>query len=139
MKQLIKLIVIGFISGIILALFLKGIKLLNNTHAYDLLFNFDYIPVINHWEPDYLWGTIFHYSTCVFSVVALYYILRLFHLERKTFLYFLAYTGGGAVLFFLTALSDQPPAATNMAAWIYWTVGHATFSVAVGVLIKKWT
>ncbi|GGW60975.1 hypothetical protein DFQ11_102609 [Winogradskyella epiphytica] len=138
MKQLLKLISIGLIAGIVLMLILKIVILLTGNTAYILLFNFDYIPILNALRPEWLFGYVFHFITCIVSVVALYHILKSFKLEERIRPYILVYTIGGGALFFLTALSDQPPAVNDLMAWVYWTFAHAVYGYVVGYLIKKW-
>lgn len=119
MRQLGKLIIIGTIAGIVLALFLKVIQILIGNQAYVLLFNFDYVPVIQDWEPQLLVGYLFHFITCIVSAVALFYLLRIIQREYLIAPYVLVYTVGGGILFSLTGLSEQPPAITDGAAWFY--------------------
>ncbi|MGM8212300.1 hypothetical protein ACLIBH_05815 [Virgibacillus sp. W0430] len=138
MKQFAKLLITGILSGYILAFSLKIVKFVTHNKAYDLLFNMDYIPIIQDWQPSLFWGICFHYVTCILSVVLLFYILKLLYLERSIHPYVLVYSIGGGALFFLTSLSAQPPAATDFAAWFFWTAGHAVFGVVVGLLIKYW-
>ncbi|WP_228548273.1 hypothetical protein [Sporosarcina obsidiansis] len=138
MKQFRILLLTGVIAGIVLALYLKVIQLLTGNQAYILLFNFDYVPVIQDWEPQLLIGYLFHFLTCIASAVVLFYLLRFVHLEFRIWPYVLVYTVGGGILFSLTGLSDQPPAITDGAAWFYWTMAHAVFGLIVGSLIKHW-
>ncbi|MBY0223226.1 hypothetical protein ABZ756_14555 [Mammaliicoccus sciuri] len=138
MRQFGKLIIIGTIAGIALALFLKVIQILIGNQAYVLLFNFDYVPVIQDWEPQLLVGYLFHFITCIVSAVALFYLLRIIQREYLISPYVLVYTVGGGILFSLTGLSEQPPAITDGAAWFYWTAAHAVFGLIVGGLIKNW-
>lgn len=136
MNRIFKLTFIGVIAAIVLMLALKVVQLVNGNQAYILLFNFDYIPVINTLKPVWLFGYIFHFLTCIISVIALFYILG--NLSKKILLYVLVYSVGGGALYFLTALSDQPPAANDVMAWLYWTIAHALFGFVVGYLVKKW-
>lgn len=76
MNQLLKLVTIGIIGGVVLILILGIVLLLTGNTAYFLLFNFDYIPIINELRPIWLFGYIFHFITCVVSVIALFYILK---------------------------------------------------------------
>ncbi len=46
------------------------------------------------------------------------------------------YTVGGGILFFLSSLTETPPAYNDLAAWIYWTAGHALFGIIVGLLVR---
>lgn len=138
MKQLMKLATIGLIAGVILILVLRIVLVLTGNTAYILLLNFDYIPVINDLKPIWLMGYVFHFLTCIVSVMALFYILKTWVLQKSTLTYVLVYTIGGGALFHLTALSDQPPASSDVMAWVYWTLAHAVFGYIVGALIKKW-
>ncbi|MGO3181464.1 MAG: hypothetical protein ACTIJ9_01390 [Aequorivita sp.] len=136
MSQLLKLTSIGLIAGIVLILVLKLVLITTGNTAYILLFNFDYIPVIKKLEPVWLFGYVFHFVTCILSVMALFYIANGF--QTRILLYVFVYTIGGGVLFFLTALSEQPPEADDRLAWVFWTSSHAIFGYVVGILIKKW-
>lgn len=138
MKQVLKLATIGFFAGVVLIVVLRIVLFLTGNTAYVLLFNFDYIPIVKDLRPTLFFGYVFHFATCIVSVIALYYILSIWNLQKKVVLYVLVNTMGGGALFFLTALSNQPPAANDWMAWIYWTLAHGTYSFVVGVLIKKW-
>lgn len=138
MKRFIKLLSTGMVAGFVLAFFLGSIQLLTYNQAFLLLFNMDYIPLIKDLNPGWGMGIAFHLLTCIVSVVALFYILKNFRLERSIIAYLTTYTVGGGILFSLTALSHSPPAITDFSAWGYWTLGHALFSLVVGILIKYW-
>lgn len=137
-KRISKLICVGGFSGVILILVLKVVQILTGNDAYVLLFNFDYIPLIKNLRPVLLFGYLFHFITCIISVIILYYILRIIHIENRISLYLFVFAIGGGILFTLTALSNQPPAVDDLFAWIYWTFGHAVFGFVVGFLVKKW-
>lgn len=137
-KELLKLIFIGILAGTILATFLLAIYILIGSEAYLLLFNVDYLPYLKHLHPASIIGVFFHYTFCIMSVVFLFYILKSIHLERQLFMYVVVYTIGSAILFFLTGLSENPPAMTDLSAWGYWTLGHGIYSLIVGWLIKYW-
>lgn len=136
MRQLFKLTSIGFIGGVVLILVLKLVLLTTGNTAYYLLFNFDYIPVIRDLRPVWLFGYLFHFITCIASVIGLFYMANRY--QKHTLLYVLVYSIGGGGLFFLTALSEQPPAANNWQAWVFWTLAHAIFGYVVGALVRKW-
>lgn len=138
MKQLLKLTTIGLFAGIVLMLVLKIVLVVSGNTAYILLFNFDYIPVVKDLKPIWLFGKVFHFLTCIVSVIALFYILKTWNWEKRIFPYILVYSIGGGVLFFLTSLSNQPPASNDLMAWIYWTVAHACFGYVVGAGVKRW-
>ncbi|MDY0394521.1 hypothetical protein ACFSMW_07940 [Virgibacillus halophilus] len=138
MKQAVKLILIGLAAGAILAVFLKIIQTTTGNQAYDLLFETDYVPVLKQWHEVPGVGIAFHFLTCIMSVAVLFLLLKPFHLERRFLPYVLVYTIGGAFLYPLTALSARTPELADVAAWGLWTLGHALFSVTVGLLIKFW-
>jgi hypothetical protein len=132
----IQLILVGIIAGIILIIPLKIVYEVTGNTAYVLLFNFDYIPVLNKLKPVWLFGYIFHFVTCICSVIGLYYILKAWSLQYSLISYILVYTMGGGALFFLTCLSNQPPEGDDALAWLYWTSAHALFGCAVGFMIR---
>lgn len=137
LRTILKLSFIGFIAGVILILPLKILYILTGNTAFILLFNFDYIPVLNELKPVWLFGYIFHFVTCICSVIVLFYILKFLNRQFSVFYYVAVYTVGGGALFFLTCLSEQPPAGNDFAAWMSWTLAHAIFGFAVGILVKK--
>lgn len=136
MRFLFKLISIGFIGGVILIAVLKLVMLLTGNTAYILLFNFDYIPWLNNLKPEWVFGYVFHFVTCICSVIGLYYILKIWNHQYHIWLYVIVYSLGGGALFFLTELSPQPPAGNDIWAWIFWTLGHAVFGLVVGLGVK---
>lgn len=138
MKQFINLLVVGILSGLLLASLLVLVYLATGNKVYILLFNVDYIPFLRSlWSQPGI-GIVFHFVFTVSSVLGLYYMLSIFHFEKKIPLYITIYTFGSAILFFLTALSEQQPAAGDIIAWFYWTCAHAVFSIAVGFSVKRW-
>lgn len=53
MNKLLKLIVIGILAGLILMVILKVVMDLTGNTAYILLFNFDYIPIVQDLKPEW--------------------------------------------------------------------------------------
>lgn len=138
MTIFLKLIIIGFISGMILAASGKIIRLTTGNKAEILLYNMDYMPVLKKWSDKWITGIIFHYMTCIVSAVVLFYMLVPFGWENNIWPYVLVYTGGSGVLYFLSLFTDKPPASDSFSSWFYWTFSHAIFGFAVGSLIKWW-
>lgn len=138
MITLLKLIIIGFISGLILAAAGKIIRLVTGNKAEILLYNMDYMPVFKRWSDKWITGIIFHYMTCIVSAVVLFYMLIPFGWEQNIWPYVLVYTVGSAGLYFLSLLTDKPPASNSFSSWFYWTFSHAIFGFSVGFLIKWW-
>ncbi|MDO5654981.1 MAG: hypothetical protein Q4G27_02440 [Flavobacteriaceae bacterium] len=137
MRGILWLTAIGFLSGIVLIAVLKLIMLWTGNTAYILLFNFDYIPVIQDLRPEKFFGYVFHFVTCCASVIGLFLILRIWQKQWQIWPYVLVYMLGGGALFFLTALSPKPPDYDDVAAWMYWTLAHGVFGWCVGYLIQK--
>ncbi|WP_205603334.1 hypothetical protein [Virgibacillus halodenitrificans] len=61
MKQIVRLMTIGIIAGVVLALSLKIIQLATGNPAYILLFNMDYIPVLKQVDDVMGAGMLFHF------------------------------------------------------------------------------
>lgn len=138
MITLLKLIIIGFFAGAILAASGKLIRMITGNKAEILFYNMDYMPIIKRWSDKWITGIIFHYMTCIISAVVLFYMLIPFGWEMNIWPYVLVYTAGSAALYFLSLLTDKPPAANSFSSWFYWTFSHAIFGFAVGCLIKWW-
>ncbi len=138
MITLLKLIIIGFFAGAILAASGKLIRMITGNKAEILLYNMDYMPIIKRWSDKWITGIIFHYMTCIISAVVLFYMLIPFGWEMNIWPYVLVYIAGSAALYFLSLLTDKPPAANSFSSWFYWTFSHAIFGFAVGCLIKWW-
>ncbi|GAA3713918.1 hypothetical protein GCM10022378_00910 [Salinicoccus jeotgali] len=135
MITFLKLVLIGFISGVLLAAIMKTVRKVTGNKADILLYNMDYIPVLKQWSDKSITGILFHYATCISSAVVLYYILLPLGLESLVWPYVVVFTAGGGALYFLSALTETPPSKDDAAAWFYWTLGHAIFGFAVGGLI----
>ncbi|HLQ73163.1 MAG TPA: hypothetical protein VK125_02965 [Bacillota bacterium] len=138
MHTFVKFSMITFISGSILAGVLKIVQIFFHVPSYMLLFNMDYIPLLKQWNDVTGSGYVFHFLFCFISIVGLFYIAKIFHVERKPLLYVGVYTIGSGVLYFLTALTEQPPEATSFIAWLWWVIAHIIFGIVVGAFIKKW-
>lgn len=137
MKQSLKLIGIGIVSGIILAVLLQLVYVVTGNEAYMLLYNVDYFPFIHVFQDDFWFGLAFHFMFCIVSIVGLFYLLTIFGWQYDIWLYAAIYTFGSGVLYFLTLLTDQPPAGDDGLAWFYWTASHLVFSLAVGWMVRR--
>lgn len=138
LKKTAILLVIGIISGIVLALFLKLIQILTNSTAFVLLFEVGYIPFLNELKPIWLAETIFHFSTSSLSIIVLYWLLSLKQMERNIWAYIALICAGSTALFLLTIFSDKTPAVTDYPALVYWVGAHFLFAGTAGLLIRKW-
>lgn len=138
MKQFLQLVSIGIVSGAILALLMFGVWAVTGNEAYILLYNVDYFPIIHVFSHVAWFGIVFHFVFCIASVLGLFYILKFFKWQYKMWPYVVVYTAGSGVLYFLTLLTDRPPAADDGMAWLYWTVSHLIFSVVVASLVIRY-
>lgn len=138
MVTFLSLIAIGFISGAILAAVMKLIRILTGNKAEILLYNMDYMPFLRRWSDKWITGTIFHYMTCIGSVVILFYLLVPLDLEISIWPYIFAFTVGGGILYFLSALTPAPPAYNDFSSWLIWTVSHGIFGLVAALLIILW-
>lgn len=138
MKRIALWMLIGSISGIVLALFMKVPQLIWGDKAYNLLFDVSYVPILKEINPVWLARGIFHFTTCILSLSILYRILCLFNRERSLTFYAVVIGVGSSILFFLTLLAENTPAITDYEAWAFWTIGHILFSWTGWYLIQKW-
>lgn len=136
-KKIGTLMIIGFVSGIVLALFMKLVEILTESKAYRLLFDVSYIPGLKNMHSVWLAEGIFHFSTCMGSIVVLYEILRLKNWQKNLWAYVIPVSLGSAALFTLTLLAENTPALTDYVSWLYWVIGHFFFSLTAVFLIKK--
>ncbi|ARJ39391.1 hypothetical protein CSV71_10295 [Sporosarcina sp. P21c] len=138
MKQFLQLVSIGIVSGAVLALLLFGVWVVTGNEAYVLLYNVDYFPII-HVFSDVAWfGIVFHFVFCIASVLGLFYLLKFFKWQYNMWPYVVVYTAGSGVLYFLTLLTDRPPAADDGMAWLYWTGSHLIYGVLVASLVIRY-
>ncbi len=138
MKEIGKLMGIGMVSGTVLALFLKLIQFLTGNKAYRLLFDVSYIPFLKNLKPVWLARGIFHFGTCIGSIIVLYELLSPFKWQKNMSSYLLIIGVGSTALFFLTLLAEDTPAITDFYAWTYWVLGHLLFSWTTVILIQKY-
>ncbi|MHA6251856.1 hypothetical protein [Oceanobacillus sp. CAU 1775] len=132
-----KLVLTGVLAGTVLSASMKLIRKISGNPSEILLYNVDYIPLFKKYKDIPGVGVAFHFGTCISSAVGLYYILKPLGLENNISPYVGVYSLGGGALYFLSALTDEPPEPNDTAAWIYWTGSHAIFGIAVGSLVKK--
>lgn len=137
MKQFMQLIGIGIASGAVLAALMQLVYTLTGNQAYVLLYNVDYFPIIHIWQDSAWFGIVFHFVFCIASVIGLFYIVKLFGWQYKVWPYVAVYTIGSGILYFLTLLTYQPPAADDGMAWFYWTLSHFVFSLIVAGMITR--
>src|SRR5699024_2574113 len=131
----IKLILIGIISGIILAGVMRAFRLMTGSKADILLYNMDYMPFLKKWSDYWITGILFHYATCIASAVILFYLLVPFTREMTVWSYILVFAAGGGILYFLSALTETPPDWNDAAALLYRTFRHVVFTLSFGITV----
>ena len=136
MRQFLQLIGIGITGGVVLAIVMQVIYLLTGNQANNLLYNVDYFPIIHIFNDIPWFGIVFHLVFCIVSVFGLFYLLKIIGWHYKFWPYVIVYTAGSGVLYFLSLLTDEPPAATDFMAWFYWTASHLVYSITVAFMIR---
>lgn len=138
MNKIFRITLVSFISGIILIAVLYLFKFLHTSRAYDLLFNFEYIPIVGTYNDNALLGILFHFGTCIVSTIVLYYIVKAFHVELSLLSYILPITIGSALLYFLSAFTTEAPSPFNLISWGMWVLAHLIYSVMIAYGMKFW-
>lgn len=136
--RLLKLTLIGFIASLVLAACMQLIYQWTGNEAYQLLYNADYIPILQRLDHLPYFGFTFHVIFCLISVIGVFYLLTIWQRQYEPLPYLLIYTGGSALLYFLSFFTETPPAAHDLYAWFYWTLSHFVYSLTVVILIHFW-
>ncbi|PAV31471.1 hypothetical protein CIL05_02110 [Virgibacillus profundi] len=135
MKILMKLIAAGLISGITLGGFLKLVEGISGKFVYVLLLNVDYIPIVRDWQMNEIIELTLHLIVSILLVIVLYYLFKVMNIHTKIYPYVVVNMLVGGVLFLTTAFSQRTPEITDIAAFIYWIVGHLIYGAVVGSLL----
>lgn len=138
MNKIFRITIVSIISGIMLIAVLCLFKFLHTSRAYDLLFNFEYIPIVGAYNDNALLGILFHFGTCIVSTIVLYYIVKAFHVELSLLSYILPITIGSAVLYFLSAFTTEAPSPFDLISWGMWVLAHLIYSVMIAYGMKFW-
>lgn len=138
MNKIFRITIVSFISGIMLIAVLYLFKFLHTSRAYDLLFNFEYIPIIGAYNGNMALGLLFHFGTCIISTIVLYYIVKAFHVELSLLSYVLPITIGSAVLYFLSGFTSEAPSPFDLTSWGMWVFAHLIYSMMIAYGMKFW-
>ncbi len=136
MKKILRMIAVSTVGGIVLLAVVYFFKWLHVSKAYDLLLNFEYVPVLGALHHFELARFAFHFGTCIVSTIVLYYIVKALHIEHRLLSYIIPITLGSAVLYFLSALTDAPPAPFDFVSWGIWVFGHLIYSIIIAYGMK---
>lgn len=135
MRWLIKLIIAGVLSALALGVFLKIVEQVTGKAVYMLLLNVDYLPIVQDWKIGEMQEFMLHVFVSVILVIALYFGFGRLGIYRKVYPYILASLTIGGGLFLTTAFSERTPDVTDVAAFIYWMVGHLIYGALVGCIL----
>jgi hypothetical protein len=136
---------IGLLSGTVLGLFLKWIESVRGTKVYTLLLNIDFFPGVKEKLAEPVEFAIHLVVSVLIATVFFWWLAygaRYIQLQAKWFQPFLASVLYGVLpitLFVpLTLISDRTPEITDMAALIWWTIGHLIYAILLYLFGKKY-
>lgn len=135
MRMLMKLIVTGLLSGVVLGGTLKLAQALSGKEVYVLLLNVDYIPGLRDLQMNEAEEFLLHLTVSVILVPVLYFLLKRINIHRKIYPYILINVLIGGILFCTTALSQRTPHITDFPALIFWLAGHLIYGGIAGTII----
>ncbi|MCA1029917.1 hypothetical protein LCL95_02575 [Bacillus timonensis] len=133
-------LLIGFISGIVLAVFLKSVEIIFSIKVYTLLLNVDFIPIIGSIKWSELVELTFHLFISI--LIGIIYCLIVtgsrfarFKWKKRISYYFVALllTFPTIFLYFpLTILAyKETPEINDWVAFSWWTIGHILYSLSL--------
>ncbi|WP_409253564.1 hypothetical protein V1502_06550 [Bacillus sp. SCS-153A] len=131
---IIKGSLIGFISGMILGVFLKTIQVITKLKVYTLLLNIDFIPMIGNVNWPELIEFLFHIVVSVILGIVFYYLASSYHFGyKKRFIFAAGLTLPALLLYFpLSVMAQQEvPAVDDWAALFYWSTGHLVYALSL--------
>ncbi|PIC86882.1 hypothetical protein CSV72_05740 [Sporosarcina sp. P20a] len=131
---------IGVITGIFLAILLKGVQSVTGHKVYTLLLNVDYIPIVKEYAFPEVIEVFFHLIVSVvlcIILVTLYDKCNGFIRNHVILFTFLVNVVIGLILYPTTSFSDRTPSVTNMISLFWWIAGHAVYGFFVGILISR--
>ncbi|OME92726.1 MULTISPECIES: hypothetical protein [Paenibacillus] len=127
----------GLAAGIILGLFLKIVELSTSLKVYTLLLNIDYVPVLNELKLSEIIEFALHLIISVLLSIALTIFLKQKNWTRWRSLSWVSLVclAVGLLLYPTTVLSDRTPELSDLAALLFWLVGHLLYGIALGWLL----
>lgn len=128
-SEWLHILLVGFISGFILGLFLKWIQYATGSLVYTLLLNIDFVPFLPERLPEPLEFTLHLVVSVIIAWIYRIWIRFSPHPWRYGILIGIA----SSFLFIpLTLMSDRVPAITDMTAYSYWLAGHLLYGLSLG-------
>ena len=139
-KWVQKVVIQGFISGVILAYFLKVVEQTTPYKVYTLLLNVDYIPVINRFVLPEIIEVMLHLVISIVLIACLQAFIdhkKITSTKQIVLFCMVSCFVIGMVLFPTTILSNRTPSLTSIPAWSYWLLGHSMYGIIVGYLLRN--
>ncbi|MFX3650929.1 MAG: hypothetical protein ACE3K2_03885 [Paenibacillus sp.] len=126
-------ILTGVLSGVILGFFLKVIQANTGEQVYTLLLNIDFVPVLPPTLPEWIEFSLHLVVSVLIGIFYVWWIRRTGHPMFKGVL-----LGAASSLLYipLSPLSSRVPDLYDVAAIIYWIVGHLLFGIVLGLCGK---
>ncbi|WP_338592256.1 hypothetical protein V6669_07285 [Paenibacillus sp. Y5S-9] len=126
-------ILTGVLSGVILGFFLKVIQANTGEQVYTLLLNIDFVPGLPPTLPEFI---EFALHLIVSVVIGIYYLWWVRHSGRPMFKGILLGAASSLLYIPLSQLSPRVPDLYDVAAILYWIVGHLLFGIMLGMCGK---
>lgn len=127
----------GIAAGILLGLFLKIIEHITTLKVYTLLLNVDYVPVLKELKLPELIEFALHLVISVLLSILLAIFLKSKNWSRGRSLSWVSLVclTVGLLLYPTTVLSNRTPELIDLAALLFWLVGHLLYGIALGWLL----
>jgi hypothetical protein len=128
----------GFVSGIILGIFLYIIELLTDKKVYTLLMNVDFIPILSNYTlPAWIEFSLHLVISLILSVGIQFSIIRMdiHHIMTVTCIVVLP----TIFLYFPLSMlaTKEVPNVNDTVAFCYWSIGHIVYAVTLGYMLRK--
>lgn len=135
MRQLVKILGIGFVTGLLLNYYFKAIEWLTGDKVYTLLLNVDYLPVLkNYVFPEYIEIAMHLFVSLVLAGTYAFLWKR----WEQPFLWTVVTSVLiGLLIYPSTGFSDRTPDITDGSALLWWQTGHLLYGVSLAWLLQR--
>ncbi|WKL00442.1 hypothetical protein Q0F98_25625 [Paenibacillus amylolyticus] len=126
-------ILTGILSGVVLGFFLKVIQGYTGEQVYTLLLNIDFVPGLPSTLPEFI---EFSLHLVVSILIGIFYVWWVRRTGRPMFKGVLLGAASSLLYIPLSQLSSRVPDLYDVAAIVYWIVGHLLFGIVLGLCGK---
>ncbi len=136
---MIRIIMSGLISGLVMAAFLRTVESFTGIKVYTLLLNVDYIPIARE-ATGIEWLEL---SMHMVVAIAVAWFVQTWIIKRtKQYMTAISFTILfsliiGLLLFPSTILSERTPLLDDGAAWFWWLISHFIYGWILAILLRK--